>query len=208
MSSGLSRERLAIHNCLNEVESNSCFTLQSTKQIYSDRFKEDIIIPSTSKETVLSAWSLIYDLLCIDVQYRDLRTPDAVISHLLKLFTNVGSREYNGARNGCPTSRFKDAGGHIDFSAMIDVETGLINDTAWPGVHSGGTHRDILLSSAASVVVEKRSWSSMGQTAALLAAHTARQDGTNPTKASIDADKLCPTSVKGLHLPEWYIKFQ
>ena len=46
-------------------------------------------IPETNKETVFGAWSLIYDMLCIDVQHTDLRTPTAVDSHLDKLFKGI-----------------------------------------------------------------------------------------------------------------------
>ena len=60
-----------------------------------------------------------------------------------------------------------------------------------------------LLFTAASVVVEKSSWSSMGRSQASMAADQARSNGTNATEACQHAVKTCPTSVNGLHLPEW-----
>ena len=99
-------------------------------------------IPETNKETVFGAWSLIYDMLCIDVQHTDLRTPTAVDSHLEKLFKGIDSRVYKGTHNGYPSSRFAESGGHVDFNGMIDFERECTKDTTRPGIHYEYSPRD------------------------------------------------------------------
>ena len=134
--SGLSREQLAVHKSLNEVATNSCVSLQATTQLYSEKFQD------TRNQQGNSLWRVEYDMLCIDVQHTDLRTPTAVVSHLEKLFKGIDSRVYKGTRNGYPSSRFAESGGHVDFNGMIDFERECTKDTTRPGIHYEYSPRD------------------------------------------------------------------
>ena len=88
-----SREKLAVHNCFDQVKMHSCLSLQKASRRCSERLLEDTFIPGTNAGTVQHAWDLVYDMLCIDVHQTQLRTPNAVVAYLDELLDGVGSGE-------------------------------------------------------------------------------------------------------------------
>ena len=91
---------------------------------------------------------------------------------------------------------------------MLYPNSGTEPQKLWPGTHHPALPRDDILSAAANVVIEKRSWSSMQAAAALLAASRARILNEHPVRAAEKAFESCPSAAKSLNLPQWYIKFE
>ena len=208
INDGISREQLAWHDSINAVEPNACLLLAPEEEKFAKRMASRIQLPQRDDELQNAAWEVVYDMLCIGIDRSDLRSPDSVVEHLLKLFEGIGHATYGGARNGLPPSLLLSGGSQVDFDDMLYPKSGTEPQKLWPGTHHPALPRDDILSAAANVVIEKRSWSSMLATAALLAASRARILNEHPVRDAEKAFESCPSAAKSLNLPQWYIKFE